>query len=766
MPSCCQPEIGSMLPAYEMGILTGDDLILFEEHLYVCDHCLLQVQKSDSIAGHMLNSDKIQSEVFETVSDSSGQESRRHSFPGTEKKRWRKASIPLFAVLLLLLILGPWNIEIETSREAIALDNRIVIGCFENLADENTNLRLGEVVSNLLITDLSESQFIQVVPSSRLKSLLHASGESDYCSADQGNLWNAAQSSGSRWVLSGTVFNEDGRPGLTSQIIDITTGATQSSQKVLGNSSDDIFALVDQLTRQIKKDIALPEEAFEEDDRLIAEVTTHSTQAYNYYLDGLAFVEQQYFEDAARAFENALLHDSTFAMAYYYLCQLKDTRLINRAVHYSEDATWKERLYIQSVRHEYSNQIDSAILTLDKIIDRYPDEKTAQLMLGNISYQLGSNDDAIKHYSLALEIDPFYKSALNQLSITYGLVNDFENAILTANRYIQTAPHEASPYAAKGKLYADFGEIDPAIEAFEKALEKKKDFPESLKMLGILYSFKREFIKSDSSFERVIQTSAFNRRSWVRLYQATMLTRQGRLDSALTIIEKLIHLGEIEKASTHFMIEARLSRAMILRTQRNYTDAVIEIDSAIQRMLRDTPDYPPNYLRYFVQLLAEDGKLDQADSILNVLYQQVEQYPSLWFVYCYGKGCINMQLENYTAAVDNFREAAKLRPRNNNYGYFETHTMLAQALLRNGNIEEAILEYNNLQTPYNYFRAYWSLWDVTSHYYLGLAYEKSGWINRAVHEYEMLLDYWQDGDINIVERQEVERRLAALRQKT
>ncbi|MEZ5359997.1 MAG: tetratricopeptide repeat protein [Candidatus Zixiibacteriota bacterium] len=758
MSTCSNPKIGALLPAYEMGILSGEDLVAFEEHLYECAHCFEQVQEFEPVAGHILNSDKVKAGIS-TIPEPTP------AYPAKQRK-WRLAYIPVFAVVLLIVILGPWNIKIETSQDAIATANRVIIGCFEDLTGRQDGKQLTEIAAHLLANDLSESEFLQVVPASRVRGLLQMSENDNICALPDERLWDAAEQANARWIISGAVIEQDGHLGLTSTIIDITTGSSVFSQQVLGDDTDNVFSLANRLTIQIRHDMSMPDAKPSDSDILRDDVTTRSALAYKYYLDGIQFVEQMYSDEAVRAFENALLHDSTMAMAYYYLSQLKDARLINKAFEYSGDVTTRERMLIEGLRYYYMYNFDSAVAVLEKTIDRHPDEKSAYLLLASIKLSMGNTQAAEMRYLQSLEIDPYYKPALNHLAMLYGQIGEFEKAILTINRYIDVAPNEAGPYAAKGKIYADFGEIDKSIEAFETALAKKKDFPESLKMLGVLYSFKREFAKSDSAFERVIETSDFNRRVWVRLYQATMLSRQGRLDSSLVIIEKLIHMGEIEKASTHFMIEARLSRALILQAQRKYGEALEEIQFAIDRLRTDSPNMPPAYLRYKIQFLTDDHRIAEADSILEYIRGYMQQIPSLTYVYHYGLGCRELALDNASGAIEHFQRALDYRPHESMYGHFETKLMLGRAYLQSGNIEQAVDAFNDLRSSYTYFRAYWSLWDVSSHYYLGQAYEKSGWYKRAAIEYETLLQFWKDGDTNIVERQEAEKRLAVLQHQS
>lgn len=139
---------------------------------------------------------------------------------------------------------------------------------------------------------------------------------------------------------------------LVSEISDAATGEILASRRITAEDGEDLFSVTDRLSVQIKQDLSLPAQATSEEDRPVADVTTHSPEAYRHYLDGYDYMFKFYFGDAQESFRKAPEFDSTFAMAHYRLAYLRGAseseEAIARAVEYSDHASWKEKQYIEA----------------------------------------------------------------------------------------------------------------------------------------------------------------------------------------------------------------------------------------------------------------------------------------------------------------------------------------------------------------------------------------------------------------------------------
>ncbi|MDP3025175.1 MAG: serine/threonine-protein kinase [candidate division Zixibacteria bacterium] len=164
----------------------------------------------------------------------------------------------VFVLALLFLVFKPFRFEIVPEEKAMAKENSLAIMYFENLVDKDDKERLGEIVTNLLITGLSESQYMNVVSSQRLYDILKLLGKEGAKVVDRNVATEVATKAGAKWMLLGSILQEEPQIILTSQLVEVKSGRVLSSQRVSGEPGEKIFPLVDRLTAELKKGLSAP----------------------------------------------------------------------------------------------------------------------------------------------------------------------------------------------------------------------------------------------------------------------------------------------------------------------------------------------------------------------------------------------------------------------------------------------------------------------------------------------------------------------------
>ncbi|MCP4703686.1 MAG: hypothetical protein GY865_03670, partial [candidate division Zixibacteria bacterium] len=316
MTDCINKNMGDKLYAWELGILGDSENDEFEIHLIECEHCRRKAQKY--AAGiSQIKQDKRFPEILNQLDGDFTK-----SEDGNKKKsNWSRLfpTIALTAAVLLFLIFKPWDFEIKPDLEAIAAQNRLAIMYFDNLADSTDSDKYGEIATNLLITDLSESDYLSVLSNQRVYDVLKKLGSDENKKIDKETALKIADEADAKWIIFGSILQVEPEFIITSQLISAESGKVAASQKINGVQDESIFSVIDKLTIEIKSDLALPDDAFIEPDKDIAEVTTSSPEAYQAYLQGLKYYGKFYEKEAYQYFNEAIRLDSNFAMAHFYL---------------------------------------------------------------------------------------------------------------------------------------------------------------------------------------------------------------------------------------------------------------------------------------------------------------------------------------------------------------------------------------------------------------------------------------------------------------
>jgi tetratricopeptide (TPR) repeat protein len=126
-------------------------------------------------------------------------------------------------------------------------------------------------------------------------------------------------------------------------------------------------------------------------------------------------------------------------------------------------------------------------------------------------------------------------------------------------------------------------------------------------------------------------------------------------------------------------------------------------------------------------------------------------------------GMIELDRENYSEAIDNFKNAISLLPFQQSTG--DRHAMfidpLALAYYKSRDFEKAQKEYENI-TQLTVGRLNYGDIYAKSFYMLGKIYEQQGERDKAIEHYEKFLDLWKDADPGIAEVDDARERLAGL----
>ncbi len=746
-------DIENMVHAYELGLLSQEQRRKLELYLLDNEEKLKEIKEFKSIIGLLRDDTDIRELIRNLADETVTAEAER---PGKRLRTWLTPALAALIIIVILLI-QPWKVEIHPSHDAIAAENRMAIVYFTNMANREDPNNYGDIIANLLITDLSESRYLQVLSRERVTDIIKIIGVAITDTLSSNSALAIARQGEARWLLTGAIVREE--PGfiLTTQLVNTTTGDVVSSQRVDGEPGQPIFELVDQLTVKIKAALSLPEQAFAEEDPPVSFVTTTSLTAYQYYLEGVDNFHKLYMLEATEAFKKSLEYDSTLAMSHYYLAVLEDTSYIRKAVRHSSKAPRIIRNYIAALEALLAKDYDSAITTWKGIAKDFPDQKHAYYLVGLYQYFRHHMDEAREYLEKAIAIDPNFKLPYNDLAYVYGFYGELEKALKTIDRYIELAPDEANPYDSKADFLLKIRDINEAQKALRQALAIKPDYYQSAFKLAYLFLFQD---KADSarSIYRQYALESSNRavRYRARLYLACLPLYQGKLAESLELLDDLIAADRLENGR-ETEPAFRIAKSLIYSFLSNLDLALDEMERAMEYYEWTIWDIHATARSVYVQFLAQSGDIDKAKEIAAEILAENEhnrQHPR----YLYAAAAIAASETRYDEAIENFSEARRY----NEFAIIGGYS-LGQVFWESGRYQEVIDIYDSLISIYDYGLIYWNTLIVKSHYYLARAYEMTGRTSDAVTHYQLFLNLWEQADSPLAEIPEARKRLKALK---
>jgi len=694
----------------------------------------------------------------------------------------KKVVWPVVALIAVAIIgVAIWKILPHKAgpKRAIA-----VIGFRNQTGDKNLDY-LQEAIPNLLITSLEQSGHFQVTSWERLKDLLRQSGRENAGTNDEEAGFEVCRKSGIEALVLGSYIKAGETFATDVKVLDVANKQILRTASSKGDGVSSVLKTqIDEISRTISRGLGPMTAKIEIAQPKIAELTTSSMEAYNYFLRGRDDYEKFYNADARKFLEKAVTLDPTFAVAYLYLGkvagELFDTKAQTEAYEmakkYSEKATEKERLYIEA---GYASAVErnpeKRLRILLELTKKYPQEKQFHYDLGFVYEGRGKNPEAIEEYEKALALDPNFGMAINQAGYVYAQMGDFEKAIQYFERYAAINPGQANPIDSIAEVYFRLGKFDQAKAKYREALDIRPDFSSS-RGLAYIFALEENYAETRHWLEefmtRAPTPSEKMEAHWLNAYFDYFL---GRWQDSLA--EYLVLKEQAEKFGAGFMVAVTEWIMGYLYNDRGEFDlARNEFQGYFDFFLKRYPAAPTfmtalhSFLLGWVDL--KQGRLDPAKARLReveLLLPKVgaADQKTMTFIY----QLLNAELclaENLPEKAIGAGEKIVLE----NFGNMTSPSMtfynipflkdvLARAYWKKGDLDKAIAEYERLTSidPKNQIRY---LIHPLYHYRLGRVYEDKGEKAKAAEQYQKFLEYWKDADAKHPELADAKKRLDAL----
>ena len=189
----------------------------------------------------------------------------------------------------------------------------------------------------------------------------------------------------------------------------------------------------------------------------------------------------------------------------------------------------------------------------------------------------GDIDAAIDSYRIAIEINPKYSEAYNNLGLAYRLKGDLEGAIAAFYKAIEATPNRAEPYSSLGLAFLNQGRNADAIKVLSRAIELDPRNQAATNNLGLAHA---RMGREDVAMEY------FRRAMWYH---------PNHPKAYCNMAQALINQGDVRGAIAHYHraleIEPDLEEALFgLGVALSRTEELEGAIQAFEAALRVNPD--------------------------------------------------------------------------------------------------------------------------------------------------------------------------------
>jgi len=682
--------------------------------------------------------------------------------------RWLVAA----ASLALVAAAGFWFYSTQYRApvaQATGTRPSVAVMYFENNTGDTEMDWLRTGLTDMLVTDLSQSPDVEVLSTDRLVQILGSMNKLEDRQISSDTIQEVARRGGVKHVMLGSYIKAGETIRINLKLQDAATGRIISTERVDAVNEASLFPTMDELTRKVKARFAESSNVLTGLlsrpgsspavslglDRDLKDVTTSSMVAYREYAAGVEQNQRSRYREALPHFQKAVSIDPDFALAYVKMAvgagnmgrSNERDQYAERALALVDRLTPRERYYIEG--YYYSGKLETtgrAIEAYSKAIELFPDHSASRNNLAALYMRLDQTDKAIEHFEILRERGFEFPGAAGNLAEVYVAAGKPDEAMEVLREFTSRFPSIESGFLYLGATALSLNRLDEATAGFEKALALRPDFPPAISGLGNVHLLRDEWAEARQAGQQLLKRPMPNARffGFVQLAYADLL--QGRTADAMKVLERAAADQGPSGTSSSGVARAVLAEIALAHNRpdeaasqalRAIADArgrVLVGEALYQGSVAGSAQARAEYARVAATLPGGSDKAwpEFADAVMAIESgRHAEALPMIQRVAAHlSPGVVA------AGAIIPFRQPLTL-----------VDYWTARAQLAGGNHAEAAQRFKKV-TDAGWARLFTPIEYVRSFYYLGQIAERSGDRAKAREYYGRFLKYWKDGDID------------------
>jgi tetratricopeptide (TPR) repeat protein/predicted Ser/Thr protein kinase len=290
---------------------------------------------------------------------------------------------------------------------------------FRNASGDPSIDWLGSSLSDMLSTDVGQSDKVRIVSPDRLSQVLHDLHISSQSQIDVATLRRMAEFMNADTVIYGQYAKLGEQIRIDTTVLDLRHDSSSALKTDVDNEKE-LLSGVDALAKDVRQKLATTPEILKELEAHALRPSTNSTQALRAYNDGLQLTRAGNNLEAQKRFEAATAEDPNFALAYSRLAQTYSSlgfdeqadATSRKAVQLSDSLPTQEKYLIEANNARIMNDTPKAIAAYETLAKANPGDMDIHFTLAGL-YEQASNFDAAKQQlTTVLAHDPKNVDAL------------------------------------------------------------------------------------------------------------------------------------------------------------------------------------------------------------------------------------------------------------------------------------------------------------------------------------------------------------------
>jgi tetratricopeptide (TPR) repeat protein len=681
------------------------------------------------------------------------------------------------ALAAALLVIGAMSVVLFRGRRPPAAgdDDRrsVAVFYFDNLTGDPQLEWLRTGLTDMLVTNLSQSPGLRVLGTTRLYQLLHEAGHRDDRPTSAQVVEAVAREARATTALVGSFVRAGSQIRINATVQDPRTGEVMASERVEGNAEDGLFALVDELTGRLRKRLETPAMAryAEKKEKKLEEVTTASIDAFKAYAEGSRLHDRGQDKEALAYFEKAAEEDPGFAMALAKVSivqgnlghQDKAREYAARAVAKAEALPPGERYYIEGRSYSLDPaSIEKALAAYQTAVDSAPDHTAARNNLAQLLIDLRRYPEALVHLEELRRRGMTFPGTYMSLAQAYLATGHAEKARETLTAYAADHPDSSAGFENIAHFELAQGRIDAALAAIDKAAALHPDSPGKIEMgRFVAYALRDQWPQAEAAGRRLM-ASDDPRESWEgRASLALASLYRGDVGEARRLAEAHAAAGR----NADVRVGAHLFRARLEAYLGHDREGLAEAERALGEKPTEAKLRAQGHALKAL-CLARLGRKAEAERSAAEVESFLRTIPTVMAepMRLHLRGELALARGDHAEARAALKKAAALSPTRDlemDTEPIEIRYALARTALENGETDEArsaleqVIEAGpaRVMTPIPYVRSLG---------FLASLEDKAGRTAEARRLFKRYLGYWKGGQIDQTEVASAARRFACL----